>query len=402
MKIIITGLTNKNVYSGGRFHAWMMAEALANSGHEVTFWTNNIPKFINDISILPKHKNLKIILTKFFLTLPKERFDLLILIPDSSQSFQLFISSLLIARKNNSKIILLNFETPNWYNELSPVHKDPSIWKYWFYFSKFSDLVLSISKEGTKYAKKYYLDTPKFTLFKHCYPTINELSLPKDISIKREKQIICMIRFHKFSKHKGTFDLINVICEAMRGYTLAIMIGFGQIADSYKNDLLQKAQIHGVEIQFLNKLTEKEKYIEIRKSCLMLYLSYFEGFGYPPIEAQYCNTPCIVYDLPVLREVNGDGVIYVEPGDFKELHNKIEFVLEGKYLPPFDLSENISRISNFDKLCNNLDRIINELFKTHHNNGIEKVSYNSLILQYYLNQPLRILKIIYDLVNIRN
>ena len=58
MRIILTGITNKNGYTGGRFHAWMIAEALANLGHEVTFWTNNIPKFINDISSLPKHNNL--------------------------------------------------------------------------------------------------------------------------------------------------------------------------------------------------------------------------------------------------------------------------------------------------------------------------------------------------------
>ena len=43
--------------------------------------------------------------------------------------------------------------------------------------------------------------------------------------------------------------------------------------------------------------------------------SWLEGFGLTPVEGIAAGTPAIVSDLPVLREVLGDGALYVQPGD---------------------------------------------------------------------------------------
>jgi glycosyltransferase involved in cell wall biosynthesis len=43
--------------------------------------------------------------------------------------------------------------------------------------------------------------------------------------------------------------------------------------------------------------------------------SWLEGFGLPPVEGIAAGAPAIVSDLPVFREVLGDGALYVRPGD---------------------------------------------------------------------------------------
>ena len=43
--------------------------------------------------------------------------------------------------------------------------------------------------------------------------------------------------------------------------------------------------------------------------------SWIEGFGLTPVEGIAAGAPAIVSDLPVLREVLGDGALYVTPGD---------------------------------------------------------------------------------------
>ena len=43
--------------------------------------------------------------------------------------------------------------------------------------------------------------------------------------------------------------------------------------------------------------------------------SWLEGFGLPPVEGLAAGAPAIVSDLPVLREVLGEGALYVPPGD---------------------------------------------------------------------------------------
>ena len=43
--------------------------------------------------------------------------------------------------------------------------------------------------------------------------------------------------------------------------------------------------------------------------------SWLEGFGLPPVEGLAAGAPAIVSDLPVFREVLGEGALYVRPGD---------------------------------------------------------------------------------------
>lgn len=46
-----------------------------------------------------------------------------------------------------------------------------------------------------------------------------------------------------------------------------------------------------------------------------VYLSLYEGFGLPPLEALACGTPVIVSDAPVFAETAGDAAIAVPPSD---------------------------------------------------------------------------------------
>lgn len=80
-------------------------------------------------------------------------------------------------------------------------------------------------------------------------------------------------------------------------------------------------------MRILLRISELEKYQELKQSALLLFLSHFEGYEYPPVEALYCNTPCIAYDLPVLHEVGGPGIQFVRPGDTAQLRSTMARVL---------------------------------------------------------------------------
>jgi len=51
--------------------------------------------------------------------------------------------------------------------------------------------------------------------------------------------------------------------------------------------------------------------------------SWLEGFGLPPVEGLAAGAPAIVSDLPVFREVLGDGALYVPPGDAEALADSL-------------------------------------------------------------------------------
>jgi glycosyltransferase involved in cell wall biosynthesis len=63
-----------------------------------------------------------------------------------------------------------------------------------------------------------------------------------------------------------------------------------------------------------------------------VYVSLYEGFGMPPLEAMACGTVPIVSDNTALPEAVGDGGIYVDPFDPDQIAAAIERVVDDSAL----------------------------------------------------------------------
>jgi glycosyltransferase involved in cell wall biosynthesis len=77
-------------------------------------------------------------------------------------------------------------------------------------------------------------------------------------------------------------------------------------------------------IGYVNERTLSELYQTA--SCLV-YPSFYEGFGLPPLEAMACGCPVIVSNVPSLQEVCKDAAYYVDPGSIESIANGIYRVL---------------------------------------------------------------------------
>jgi glycosyltransferase involved in cell wall biosynthesis len=64
----------------------------------------------------------------------------------------------------------------------------------------------------------------------------------------------------------------------------------------------------------------------------LIYPSYFEGFGLPPLEAMQCGTAVIVGDKTSLPEVVGDAGVLVDPFDEGDIAAAIERVINDSNL----------------------------------------------------------------------
>ena len=144
--------------------------------------------------------------------------------------------------------------------------------------------------------------------------------------VRRERRILALTRF-AHAEHKGVDLVPRLIGEAMRGYTLVFMVGVGNPSDQYLEPIRAAAAKHGVKIEILEGLDEYGKWREFKRASLVLFPSFFEGFGLPPLEARYAGTPCVAFDLPVLREVSGDQLFYVPCGDVDAMRHKAEEIL---------------------------------------------------------------------------
>ena len=169
-RIVVVAVNSPQDYSGGRYHAWMMVEALAALGHEVSVWTNHLPVFLPDFKSFPAHGKIRIFVDKRFARFPQAAFDIVVMVPHMGEPLDLFYKTMMLARHHEARLVLLNFETPNWFNAFSPEPRSPRMWNGWRAVASISDLVLSSAREGTRWAKAFYHDVPAATRFVHCYP----------------------------------------------------------------------------------------------------------------------------------------------------------------------------------------------------------------------------------------
>lgn len=73
-------------------------------------------------------------------------------------------------------------------------------------------------------------------------------------------------------------------------------------------------------------------------ASLFVYPSFFEGFGFPPLEAMACGVPVIASNNSSLPEIIGSGGVLIDPDKPDELYAAIKTVLLNK-----DLQENIRK-----------------------------------------------------------
>ena len=73
------------------------------------------------------------------------------------------------------------------------------------------------------------------------------------------------------------------------------------------------------DVIFCGRLEPLELNRVIASSAALTYVSYFEGFGIPILEAFFCETPVITSNITSMPEVAGDAAILVDPFSVKSI-----------------------------------------------------------------------------------
>ena len=98
---------------------------------------------------------------------------------------------------------------------------------------------------------------------------------------------------------------------------------------------------------------------------IFIYLSFYEGFGLPPLEAMYMGCPVIVSDIPAHREVCGDdAALYTDPYSIEDIKNKITFMLNNDQVKKELIAAGKNNIKRFDwfnsaqKVLDNINEMV--------------------------------------------
>lgn len=306
-------------YSGGRYHTLMMARALAFSGHDVTVITNNFPTDMwEDLESLESDKRIRFSnfgsnYSRFALN--PTRFDFVFCVPDSGFSW-VYVSAISLAASHSSKLGFINFETPNWLNSLSPYPRSTWFWIPWKLTASLSAAIISSSSEATRYAKNFY-SVGENSAYLSIPPSVNTNEISKMKAHREEGFRVFMPTRIKSGSHKGINDFETVLSKL--SHPCKVVINADDIGDPRLKKIKANLEERSIEVKLMTSITERQKFEEYAKASITVFPSYFEGFGYPPIESILCGTPCIAYDLPVIKEVTRDTAIFARLGDPMEM-----------------------------------------------------------------------------------
>ena len=67
-------------------------------------------------------------------------------------------------------------------------------------------------------------------------------------------------------------------------------------------------------------------------ATVLVYPSFFEGFGLPPLEAMRCGTPVVVSNRPAFPEILGDAAVMVDPAQPADIARGILAVIRDRGL----------------------------------------------------------------------
>ena len=362
-KIAFVVKNPKKRYSGGRIYALTIVKGLLHLGYTVDYYTNCVPIFYNEIIGSNYEGKINLIVNKYSLhTIRNNNYSMVFLVPHlntlrnyifDKMFFYGFVKKLKFS--NPSKLIFIDFESPAWVNHVDESLRSKFVYRNSDSFSKYADEVISISKTGQKFASEYYSKISKELKFHYLYPPINSDLADKINNNIKVDEVLFFARFD--GNHKSPNVLFNLIKSLPKGYTINLITNKDLISDDIHKEIEIQTKKNLVKVNFLDRISDLEKFKYLAKSRMLIFSSKFEGFGLPPVEAQYVNTPVICSDLPVLREVNSRAIF----DDFNSLDILKNKILKCIDSPPKNLKESVESFAKFENFVKKLKSILSSI-----------------------------------------
>lgn len=117
---------------------------------------------------------------------------------------------------------------------------------------------------------------------------------------------------------------------------------YGKIMDAINHSKKKKL------IKYLGYLPEHEKPGVIKLADALVYPSFYEGFGFQPLEAAALGVPSIVSQVTSLPEVMGDSALLVNPYNLNSLTEAMQQILTNRNLRQTLVQKGEKRVKDFN------------------------------------------------------
>jgi glycosyltransferase involved in cell wall biosynthesis len=101
-------------------------------------------------------------------------------------------------------------------------------------------------------------------------------------------------------------------------------------------------------VLFLGRVDDDTRLVLLETADALLYVSRFEGFGLPPLEAMAASTPVLAGDAAAVPEVTGGAALLVDPLDVGAITEGIRRIVTDDHLRQDLIARGRARVSHYD------------------------------------------------------
>lgn len=176
----------------------------------------------------------------------------------------------------------------------------------------------------SKMAMRYYIPCLKNKEIKFFYSPTKEVPVIEDIInpvlcqlISENKRFFLMLSANRYTKNPtNVLKAFSVFAERHPEYLL-VTVGYPK-------------SVHPNHVA-LQTLTESDLEYAYKHAFALIFASFFEGFGYPPIEAMRHGTPVLASNVTSIPEVCGDAATYFSPFYPADIYKAMEAFITADY-----------------------------------------------------------------------
>lgn len=186
---------------------------------------------------------------------------------------------------------------------------------FWFWLPEKRVSLISVISESTKKELLRHLKCNPDKI-KVIYCPVSDIFRPVPKEFNVEKPVLLQIGT---SKNKN----IERLAEALRGVSCHL-----RIVGKLSHEQSHKLKSHNIDYSAVADISDMELVQEYQRSDIVVFVSSYEGFGLPIIEANATGRPVVTSNILSMPEVAGNAACLVDPIDVGSIRSGIIKVIQ--------------------------------------------------------------------------
>ena len=164
-------------------------------------------------------------------------------------------------------------------------------------------------------ASIFKIDINKIEVIYNAVPLSFDKKFNTQVSVEKKHYILTV----------GSIDPRKNLIKVLEAFNAAQIpnLQLYIIGDKNKNFNFNEELKDSRNIKFLGRVTDEDLLYYYSNSMFFVYLSLYEGFGIPNIEAMKLKVPVLTSNLPVMKEVCRDAAEFADPEKVEDIKTKI-------------------------------------------------------------------------------